>query len=57
MEEEVNKNKYSEILKGLDYEHLVYERAILDRKKDNLYIMDKELKEEFKRRITNGSND
>jgi hypothetical protein len=56
MEEEVNKNKYSEILKGLDYEHLVYERAILDRKKDNLYIMDKELKEEFKRRITNGSN-
>lgn len=56
MEEEVNKNKYSEILKGLDCEHLVYERAILDRKKDNLYIMDKELKEEFKRRITNGSN-
>lgn len=56
MEEEVNKNKYSEILKGLDSEHLVYERAILDRKKDNLYIMDKELKEEFKRRITNGSN-
>lgn len=56
MEEEVNKNKYSEILKGLDYKHLVYERAILDRKKDNLYIMDKELKEEFKRRITNGSN-
>lgn len=56
MEEEVNKNKYSEILKGLDFEHLVYERAILDRKKDNLYIMDKELKEEFKRRIINGSN-
>lgn len=56
MEDEVNKNEYSEILKGLDFEHLVYERAILDRKKDNLYIMDKELKEEFKRRITNGSN-
>jgi|GEM_PF-1415115 hypothetical protein len=56
MEDEINKNKYSEILKGLDFEHLVYERAILDRKKDNLYIMDKELKEEFKRRITNGSN-
>lgn len=56
MEDEVNKNKYSEILKGLDFEHLVYERAILDRKKDNLYIMDKELKEEFKMRITNGSN-
>ena len=56
MEDEVNKNKYSEILKGLDFEHPVYERAILDRKKDNLYIMDKELKEEFKRRITNGSN-
>lgn len=56
MEEEVNKNKYSEILKGLDFEHLVYERAILDRKKDNLYIMDKELKEEFKRRITNESD-
>ena len=55
MEDEVNKNKYSEILKGLDFEHLVYERAILDRKKDNLYIMDKELKDEFKRRITNGS--
>ena len=46
----------SERFKGLDFEHLVYERAILDRKKDNLYIMDKELKEEFKRRITNGSN-
>ena len=46
MEEEVNKNKYSEILKGLDFEHLVYERAILDRKKDNLYIMEKSLRGE-----------
>lgn len=51
MEEEINKNKYSEQLKELSYEQLVYERAILDRKKDNLYIMDKELKEEFRRRI------
>ena len=53
MEEELDKSKYSEILKGLDFEKLVYERAIIDREKDNIYIKDKELKEEFRRRITN----
>ena len=51
--EELNKNKYSEILKGLTSEQLVYERAIVDREKDNIYIKDKELKEEYKRRLSN----
>lgn len=42
---------YSEELKKCTFEQLVYERVILDRQKDNLYIQDKELKEEFKRRL------
>ena len=44
-------NKYSEIIKKYTFEQLVYERVILDKQKDNLYIQDKELKEEFKRRL------
>lgn len=44
-------NKYSEIIKQFSYKELVYERAILDKEKINLYIKDKELKEEFKRRL------
>ena len=44
-------NKYSEIIKKFSYKELVYERAILDKEKINLYIKDKELKEEFKRRL------
>ena len=44
-------NKYSEIIKNYTFEQLVYERAILEKEKDNIYIKDKELKEEFKRRL------
>lgn len=44
----MEENKYSEIIKGYTFEQLVYERAILDKEKDNVYIKDKELKEEFK---------
>lgn len=53
-ERTVEKNKYSEIIKGYTFEQLVYERAILDKEKDNIYIKDKELKEEFKRRLNGG---
>lgn len=49
----MEENKYSEIIKGLSYEQLVYERAILKKKETNLYIQKKELDEEFKRRLEN----
>ena len=44
--------KYSETIKKYTFEQLVYERAILEKEKDNLYIKEKELKEEFKRRLS-----
>lgn len=47
----MEENKYSEIIKNYTFEQLVYERSILDKQKDNLYIQDKELREEFKRRL------
>lgn len=47
----MKENKYSEIIKKYSFEQLVYERTILDKKKEDLYIQDKELKEEFKRRL------
>lgn len=47
----MEENKYSEIIKNYTFEQLVYERSILDKQKENLYIQDKELKEEFKRRL------
>lgn len=47
----MDENKYSEIIKKYSFEQLVYERTILDKKKEDLYIQDKELKEEFKRRL------
>lgn len=47
----MEENKYAEIIKNYTFEQLVYERSILDKQKDNLYIQDKELKEEFKRRL------
>lgn len=47
----MEENKYSEIIKNYSFEQLVYERSILDKQKDNLYIQDKELREEFKRRL------
>ena len=50
-----DENRYSEIIKRYTFEQLVYERAILDKEKDNIYIKDKELKEEFKRRISGGN--
>ncbi|MCI8272874.1 MAG: hypothetical protein HFJ55_02185 [Clostridia bacterium] len=44
-------NKYSEILKKYTFEQLVYESAILKKEKTNSYIKEKELEEEFKRRL------
>lgn len=47
----MEEQKYSEILKKYTFEQLVYERAILEKEKANLYIKDKELSTEFKRRL------
>lgn len=47
----MEEQKYSEILKKCTFEQLVYERAILEKEKANLYIKDKELSNEFKRRL------
>lgn len=44
-------NKYSEIIKKYTYEQLVLERAIIDKEKQNWYIKDKELSQEFRRRL------
>lgn len=46
-------NSYAEILKKYTFEQLVYENAILKKEKTNLYIREKELEEEFKRRLEN----
>lgn len=46
-------SQYSDNLQRLSYEQLVYEKAIVDKEKQNLYIKDKELNEEFKRRLEN----
>jgi len=43
--------EYKEIIKKYTFEQLVYERAIVDKEKTNIYIKDKELNEEFKRRL------
>lgn len=47
----MEEQKYSEVIKRYTFEQLVYERVILDKQKNNLYIQDKELKEEFERRL------
>lgn len=47
----MEETKYSEIIKGYTFEQLVYERAIVDKEKSNIYIKDKELNNEFKRRL------
>ena len=47
----MEEQKYSEIIKNYTYEQLVYERAILEKEKANLHIKDKELTNEFKRRL------
>ena len=49
--EEFDKGKYAEIIKGYTAEQLIYERAILDKMKTNIYIQDKELSNEFNRRL------
>lgn len=50
----MEEDKYSEKLKKCSYEQLCYERVIINKKKKNLYIQEKELDEEFKRRLENG---
>lgn len=47
----MEENKYSEIIKKYTDEQLVKERGILDKKLASIHIQDKELKEEFKRRL------
>ena len=47
-------NKYSEIIKEYTNEQLIKERAILDKQLTNIHIKDKELKDEFKRRLEKG---
>lgn len=47
----MEEQKYSEIIKGYTWEQLVYARAILNKQKTDLYIQDKELDAEFKRRL------
>lgn len=49
----MDENKYEEQIKNFSFEQLVYERAILDKEKTNIYIKDKELTNEFKRRLEN----
>ena len=43
--------EYAELIKNYSFEQLVYERAIVDKEKTNIYIKDKELNNEFKRRL------
>lgn len=50
----MEEDKYSEIIKKYSYEQLCYERAIINKKKKDLYIQEKELDDEFKRRLENG---
>lgn len=47
----MDESKYEEQIKNLSFEQLVYERALLDKEKTNIYIKDKELTNEFKRRL------
>lgn len=49
----MEESKYSEIIKNLTFEQLVYERALLKKQETNLYIQKRELDEEFKRRLEN----
>ena len=52
--ERTMENKYSEIIKEYTNEQLIKERAILDKQLTNIHIKDKELKDEFKRRLEEG---
>ena len=49
--ERTMENKYSEIIKEYTNEQLIKERSILDKQLTNIHIKDKELKDEFKRRL------
>ena len=49
----MEENRYSEIIKNFTFEQLVFERAIINKEKTNIYIKDKELDNEFKRRLEN----
>ena len=49
-------SKYSESIKSYTWEQLVYERAIINKRKTDLYIQDKELDAEFKRRLEEKNN-
>ena len=49
----MEENKYEEQIKNFSFEQLVYERAILEKEKTNIYIKEKELTKEFKRRLEN----
>lgn len=44
-------NKYSDLIQTYTFEQLVYESAILKKEKQNLYIKEKELEQEFARRL------
>lgn len=45
------KSEYSEIIKKFSEKQLIYELAILEKEKQNLYIKEKELKDEFRKRL------
>lgn len=46
-----DENKFSEILKGYTFEQLVYAKAINNKQKTDIYIQEKEIDAEFKRRL------
>lgn len=45
--------EYKELIQKYTFEQLVYERAIVSKEKANIYIKEKELENEFKRRLEN----
>lgn len=47
----MEENKYSEIIKSYTFEQLVYASAILKKEKQNIYVKEKELEQEFNRRL------
>lgn len=47
----MEETKFSEIIKKYTYEQLVYAKAILNKQKTDIYIQEKELDNEFKRRL------
>jgi hypothetical protein len=43
--------EYKEMIKGLTYQQLVYESAIVNEQETTIYNKKKDLKDEFKRRL------